>query len=149
MNDGLLNSRTPKLDFHKGYCDFCVDANDGKPLCRANCPTGALGSFDPDTEWIGAAVLDTELCLAYGVARSCMRCIEGCPFDAIVADEYGRPVVDTEKCNGCGYCEFICPSNTYRTYSGSTKRAIVVEPSEISRTEFVEGNPIEAKGGQA
>ena len=133
MNDGLLNARTPKLDFHKGYCDFC----DGDFLCAANCPTGALGavgSFDPKTEWIAPAILDTGLCIAYQPeGGGCRRCIDGCPFGAITADAYNRPVVDVKKCNGCGYCEYICPSNTYRLFSRTGKRAISVEPTSAPR----------------
>ncbi|MDR1185329.1 MAG: 4Fe-4S dicluster domain-containing protein [Coriobacteriales bacterium] len=128
MNDGLLNARTPKLDYHLGYCDFCN-------LCIENCPTGALHSFNPDEEWIAPAIIDIRLCIAYqpeGVG--CGKCIEGCPFDAITSDAQGRPVVESEKCNGCGYCEYICPSNSYRVFSGIRKRAITVEPGNGVRS---------------
>lgn len=133
MNDGLLNARTPKLNFRIGYCDFCN-------LCIECCPTGALRSFNPETEWIAPAVIDTRLCIAYqpeGVG--CRRCNDGCPFDAITSDSYGRPVVNASKCNGCGYCEYICPSNSYRVFSGIRKRAITVEVSGNSRNGAAAG----------
>ncbi|MCL1847526.1 MAG: 4Fe-4S dicluster domain-containing protein [Coriobacteriia bacterium] len=121
MNDGLLNARTPKLDYHLGYCDFC-------DLCIQCCPTGALKDFDPDKEWVAPAVIDRELCIAYQpMGGGCMKCIDGCPYDAITTDTQGRPVVELDKCNGCGYCEYICPSNSYRVFSGIRKRAITVE----------------------
>ena len=128
MNDGLLNARTPKLDFHIGYCDFCN-------LCIECCPTGALAPFNPDKEWIAPAVIDNNLCIAYGtVGGGCRKCIEGCPFGAITADSEGRPLVNADKCNGCGYCEYICPSNSYRVFSGVRKRAITVEADKGART---------------
>lgn len=128
LHDGLLNARTPKLDFKLGYCDFCN-------LCIKNCPTGALEYFDPETEWISPAVIETELCIAYQPeGLGCRKCIDICPFEAITTDELGRPLVITENCNGCGYCEHICPSNSYRAFSGVHKRAITVEQSNQPRT---------------
>jgi ferredoxin-type protein NapG len=127
MNDGPLNARTPKLDYHLGYCDFCN-------LCIKCCPTGALVPFDPDKEWVAPAVIDRNLCIAYQPeGGGCKRCIDGCPYDAITSDVNGRPVVESAKCNGCGYCEYICPSNSYRVFSGVRKRAISVEVSGYSR----------------
>ena len=38
--------------------------------------------------------------------------------------------IDQEKCNGCGICEYRCPSNTYRSFSGGTRRGINVEKVE-------------------
>jgi ferredoxin-type protein NapG len=128
MNDGVLNARTPKLDFKKGYCNFCN-------LCIVACPTGALREFDPDVEWIAPAVIDASLCIAYAAeGGGCNKCVEKCPYEAVTSDAYGRPVVESEKCNGCGYCEYACPSNSYRVFSGVRKRAITVEATEKVRT---------------
>ncbi|MDR2715668.1 MAG: 4Fe-4S binding protein [Coriobacteriaceae bacterium] len=109
------------------YCNFCN-------LCIECCPTGALRPFDPDGEWIAPAVIDRSLCIAHqpeGVG--CRRCIDGCPFEAITADASGRPVVAAEECNGCGYCEYICPSNSYRVFTG-IRRGISVEAGNGARS---------------
>jgi len=146
--DGIINVRTPKLNFRTrfansyrreegkdqadvladpypallaaggtGFCDFCM-------LCVENCPTGALGPFDPETEWIGEAIIDPVECIAFEKLGGCRKCVDYCPFDAISIDENRYPVVDPRLCNGCGVCENICPSSTYRTFTGSTKRGI-------------------------
>jgi ferredoxin-type protein NapG len=154
VEDGLINMRTPKMDYRtvhvttgserlrafgdpfeglkdiggRGFCDFCN-------LCSENCPTGALGSFDPQTQWIGEAVIIPELCIAFGKEGGCRKCVDYCAFDAISLDAHQRPIVDSLRCNGCGVCENICPSSTYRTFSGSTKRGVNVEVNEKGRPQ--------------
>ncbi|NLG09981.1 MAG: 4Fe-4S dicluster domain-containing protein [Coriobacteriaceae bacterium] len=156
LEDGIINMRTPKLDFYgdsksyrrpegkdqeaikadpypnllvaagKGYCNFCH-------LCIDNCPTGALQAFDPNTQWLGEAVIDPYLCIAYEKLGGCEKCADYCPFGAITIDENRLPVVDPSKCNGCGVCVNICPSSTYRTYKGSKKRGINIESTGQDR----------------
>ncbi|MCI8468251.1 MAG: 4Fe-4S dicluster domain-containing protein [Eggerthellaceae bacterium] len=119
LEDGLLNARTPYLDFHKGACDFC-----GR--CIEVCPTGALAPFDPASERLGVAVIDAAECIAWKQG-GCVRCVEACPYGAVVLNENGRPVVEADLCNGCGACEHACPSATLMSYSGSRRRGINVE----------------------
>jgi ferredoxin-type protein NapG len=126
MNDGLLNARTPLMNYRKGYCDFCN-------LCIDACPTKALESFNPDTQWIAPAIVDAEQCIAFSRQGGCIICSEQCPYKAISLDSGRRPVVDEAKCNGCGYCEFVCPSHSYRSYNGSSKRGINVEATKELR----------------
>ncbi|MDR3136334.1 MAG: 4Fe-4S dicluster domain-containing protein [Coriobacteriales bacterium] len=141
VNNGLLNARTPTMQFRRGYCDFCagvpdhraVDGTDPGLLCVANCPTGALMPFDKAAEWIAPAVIDAEECVAFKTRGACGICADRCPFEAISLDTNLRPVVNEDKCNGCGYCEFICPSNSYRSYSGSNRRGVNVERREGRR----------------
>lgn len=119
LEDGLLNWRTPIMDFHRGLCDFC-----GK--CEDVCPTGAIaGAHDPSSI-IGLAVVDQQRCIAW-LQGGCRVCAEACPYDAILLDGSGRPVVAAEKCNGCGACEYRCPSNSYLTFAGGTARGINVQ----------------------
>lgn len=44
-------------------------------------------------------------CLGYG------DCIRACKFDALHMGSDGYPVVDSEKCVGCGACEAACPKS--------------------------------------
>jgi Na+-translocating ferredoxin:NAD+ oxidoreductase RNF subunit RnfB len=36
-------------------------------------------------------------------------CVSNCPFDAMSMNEAGLPVIDQDKCTGCGKCETVCP----------------------------------------
>lgn len=120
LEDGLLEVRTPKMNFHAGYCDFCNE-------CVKVCPTGALVAGDsqqPAQGRIGHAEVDPERCLAY--FNGCDVCIRECPYGAISANAFGQPVVDDGRCNGCGVCVNVCPALVYRSYSGSDTRGIEV-----------------------
>jgi NADPH-dependent glutamate synthase beta subunit-like oxidoreductase/NAD-dependent dihydropyrimidine dehydrogenase PreA subunit len=44
-------------------------------------------------------------CLGHG------DCVKACLFDAIKMGPEGFPVIDEEKCVGCGACETACPKN--------------------------------------
>ena len=149
---GLINMRTARLDYRsghitsgfeklrsysdpyeglravegEGFCDFCE-------LCIENCPTGALKEFDPKSEWIGLAVVVPELCVAFEKKGGCRKCVDYCAFNAITLDELMCPVVASEKCNGCGICENICPTNSYRSFTGLSERGINVVPQTKAR----------------
>jgi len=38
-------------------------------------------------------------------------CVSECPFNALYLGENGIPVVNPEKCTGCGKCKYVCPKN--------------------------------------
>ena len=124
LEDGLVNVRTPTLDFKRGYCTFC-----GK--CVEVCPTGALVPYGPNVK-IGVARIDKDECVTYSQS-GCQRCAEYCPEGALTIDSNGHPVVDESACNGCGWCEYVCPSASFGTYSGSKRRGVNVEVSEEAR----------------
>ena len=37
------------------------------------------------------------------------NCVRACPFEAISMGAHGLPLVDLDKCNGCGLCREACP----------------------------------------
>lgn len=133
VEDGLVNARTPKMSFRKGYCDFC--GSRGTYACVEACPTGAIaGSFDPLHDKIGVAVVDTSECLLFrGASAACSKqCIAACPFDALSVSSLGLLEVDRDRCNGCGACENACPSSSYAVYTASGRRGINILPeSEV------------------
>ncbi len=54
--------------------------------------------------------------LLFGGSKACKygclglgTCVKNCPFDALSMSDAGLPVVDPDKCTGCGKCESVCP----------------------------------------
>ncbi|HIW00226.1 MAG TPA: 4Fe-4S binding protein [Candidatus Desulfovibrio intestinipullorum] len=86
-------------------------------LCGTVCPTGALKKLSLlEKRWakMGTAVVNRTLCLAFAEGRRCMVCKENCPYGAVdvVAREgvpVAVPVVQANRCYGCGFCEKACP----------------------------------------
>jgi ferredoxin-type protein NapG len=140
IENGLLQARLPKMDFHLGWCNFCEDVNGG-PRCAAVCPTGAIAKIDSPTVTIGVAQLTREWCLAYR-GTGCHSCQDACTYNAITLDADHVPVVNESVCNGCGACENACISLSAGSLSGTwdsshpTDRAITVKP--------LEGNQVQA-----
>lgn len=134
LEGGLAQMRTPTVDFHESFCDFCEDEVTG-PLCVSACPTEALsltseGQAEPATTVLGEAVITEDWCLAYRLTH-CRFCYDACPYEAIELDEFDRPVVIEDRCNGCGACESVCVSlSSGSLVPGMTHRAIMVVPSE-------------------
>lgn len=114
LSHGIVNARTPYLDFKAGFCDFCG-------VCAEVCPTGAL-KFDEGTKAVlGIAIVDAEHCV------SCEQCVPACAYEALTwSDDRNLPVVDEARCNGCGACEHACPSASLSYFHGDGNRAIHV-----------------------
>ena len=62
-----------------------------------------LNSCSAVTSLFGGKRDCTVGCLGFG------DCVQACKFDAIALGPDGYPVVDKEKCVGCGACEAACP----------------------------------------
>lgn len=116
--EDIASVGTPKLDFHLGYCDLCM-------RCIEVCPTGALLPTKKENVRLGIAQIDRERCIAF-TWRGCIKCYKECPFEAITLDSNQRPIVDENRCNGCGLCEYICPSSSLRGYTSASGKGIVV-----------------------
>lgn len=119
---GLLQ---PSLHFEHGYC---------KPectVCGSVCPTHALTPITPQEKTaiqIGRARVDYQHCVVTTDKVTCTACQRHCPTGAISLVGEGTckvPAVDTEKCIGCGACEFYCPARP--------AAAITVEGNRVQR----------------
>lgn len=102
----------PSLSYEHGYCrPNCVK-------CGELCPAGAIKAIDASGKKrikIGQARIDHNLCIINKDEVQCSACQRVCPNEAISlrAEEDSKfkiPVVDADKCSGCGACEYICPS---------------------------------------
>lgn len=122
IEEGILQVRTPRLNFSDNLCTFC-------DKCRRVCPTDAIKDMDPYSPLqgrIGMALLHEDRCLAFLRDNSCGICVDACPYEAMYFDEARRPVVDEDFCNGCGECVRICPAHVSGSFSGGTTRGIEV-----------------------
>ena len=96
----------PVLDFRRGYClGSCVK-------CGEICPELAIRKLQtvqrPNVH-MGEAVWRKDLCIRTTEGDKCTACVRKCPVQAIHLVQ-GFPVVDRQKCIGCGACEHVCPA---------------------------------------
>lgn len=93
----------PLADFSRGECIFC-----GK--CEESCPEGALVNVGQEP-WRHKADIG-ESCLNRK-GTLCRTCGEECETRAISypwQDKgFAQPLVDSERCTGCGACWRLCP----------------------------------------
>lgn len=120
----------PESSYERGYCrPECT-------RCSSVCPAGAIKPItkaDKSSIQIGHAVWVKENCIPLTDGVACGNCARHCPVGAITmvpstdSDESPKiPVVNTEKCIGCGACENLCPARPFS--------AIYVEGHERHRT---------------
>ena len=96
----------PVMDFRRGYClGACVK-------CGEICPELAIRKLQtvqrPNVH-MGEAVWKRDLCIRTTEGDPCTACVRKCPVQAIHLVQ-GFPVVDRQKCIGCGACEHVCPA---------------------------------------
>ena len=113
-----LGRLQPEMRFTRGYCrPECT-------TCGEVCPAGAIRRLSPKEKQavhVGHAVWHKDLCLAASEGVTCHACERHCPVNAITlapGDPNDKnspkvPVVDAEKCIGCGACEHLCPSRPF------------------------------------
>jgi len=101
----IRSDGTPGLDFSKSGCTFCED-------CARVCEPDVLSVENTHTsDHINAIFrISTQGCIAHhGVI--CFSCKEPCIDDAILFNGMFNPVIDMDKCTGCGFCFGRCPTH--------------------------------------
>lgn len=105
------------FDPHLGECTFCGE-------CERACAPRALDRAASSGPWTLRAVTG-EACLPrHGVV--CSSCRDACPERAIAFPLTARvplPVVDAERCTGCGACVGVCPVDAVALVAHTTETA--------------------------
>ncbi len=109
----------PRIDFSQGACTFCGD-------CVRACRTSALAfADDPDQAPWSLSVEIKDDCLAMNgvVCRSCSeRCDESAIRFRLQTGGRAQPIVEWERCSGCGDCFRVCPSRSINLRPSASRR---------------------------
>lgn len=108
-----------------GLMGMTLDAKEPE-ISRAGC---YYGTKDADIKYLYDGINDCRAAsMVFGGMKECNigclgfgTCVKACLFGALEIGEYGLPVVDTEKCTGCGACQRVCPKNIIRLSSVSMR----------------------------
>lgn len=108
----------PEMSYEDGYCrPECT-------RCSEVCPAGAIRPItvaEKSSTRIGHAVWIKKNCLPVADGVECGNCARHCPSGAIFmvhidandSESPKIPVIDTERCIGCGACENLCPARPF------------------------------------
>ena len=126
----LMTLMQPEMSYERGYCrPECT-------RCSDICPAGAIRPVSIEEKssiQIGHAVINLDNCVVNRDEVSCGNCARHCPSGAITMvrknpddkQSLRIPVVDEERCIGCGACENLCPARPLT--------AIHIEGHEVHR----------------
>lgn len=108
----------PEMSFERGYCR--PECN----KCSQVCPTEAIVPVtvaEKSAIHIGHAVWIRKNCIPIVDGQECGNCARHCPTGAIMMipsdsnnpESLKIPIINEERCIGCGACENLCPARPF------------------------------------
>lgn len=114
----LTKLMQPEMSYERGYCrSECT-------RCSEVCPAGAIHPItieEKSSTRIGHAVWIKKNCVPLTDGVECGNCARHCPSGAILMvpsddndlNSIRIPIINAERCIGCGACENLCPARPF------------------------------------
>ena len=97
-----IENEIPVIKFGINGCTFCDE-------CASACPNGVLKIKNKKNKINVEMLINPAKCIAWN-QTVCFSCQDICEENAIIYKGMFNPVIDLDKCTGCGFCLSVCPT---------------------------------------
>ena len=96
-----IENEKPIIKFGINGCTFC-------DKCALACSKDVLTLKNKKNKLNAEFIINTKKCLAWNNTL-CFSCQDICSENAIIYKGMFNPIIDLDKCSGCGFCISVCP----------------------------------------
>jgi NAD-dependent dihydropyrimidine dehydrogenase PreA subunit len=165
FQQGLAGLWAPQVVADWAGCESSCNA------CGQVCPTGAIRALTLEEKRMarmGLAIVNERTCLPFANREACQLCVDECNAAGYEAIEFMRvhtqvdsqglpidgsgylaPVVDPDRCVGCGLCQTRCYGINVKTKQLLDRSAIVIEAGPGKEDRLMSGSYIELRAAES